>query len=116
MDSMARTIERAIRTGINDKSGWYYNVIVHIKKNKVIKAHVKMVYNQYGDNWADMLKDEQLLLRRHRNDPDCLNNNFDAYIPGWMNRKEIDKFNKWKNGATKKDNTKDNATNSRKKH
>lgn len=56
-------------------------------------------------NRVELLKAEQTCLWENRNDPDCLNNAVDAYIPvwneekalfGWINKGEFLAFTRWK--------------------
>jgi hypothetical protein len=113
---MAVLIERGLRTGITHEADMYYHVIRYISKNRVTRGYAEMIFD--GDNVpeSELLKHEQELLTRHRNDPDCLNNSFDAYIPKWIPVEQINIFNKWKDDTNKANRNKHKPTNARKKH
>lgn len=58
-----------------------------------------------SSNHSDLLKCEQMLLWASKNDPNCLNNTTDAYIPiyreetasfGWINKGSVLTFQRWK--------------------
>lgn len=114
---IAEIIERALRTGNNDETGWYYHVISYIKRARVLQGTIKILYgaDREADN-LELLKYEHNLLVKYRNDEDCLNNNFDVYFPKWIPEEDVSKFNKWKNENRKRNRSKSVAANSRKKH
>lgn len=116
MENMAELIERTLRTGKYDESHLFYHVITYIKKARIIQGKVEMIENDFEKREWEMLKTEQLLLDKHKNDETCLNNNFDAYIPKWIPADQIERFNKWRNETRKGNRTKNRASNSRKKH
>jgi hypothetical protein len=63
-------------------------------------ATVEVIENEYirtikdavSINGYAMLVAEQKLLDRAKNDPDCLNNNAEAYVPNWMSAAHKEKF------------------------
>jgi hypothetical protein len=117
MQGIATTIERALRTGNNDETGWYCHVIAYIKKNRVMRAKVERLNkNDVGDNTWELLKMEQEQLTSNRDNPDCLNNNFEVYIPKWIKPEQLELFKKWKHESDKRNRIKNRASNARKKH
>lgn len=115
--NMAELIERALRTMKYDETNIYYHVITYIKRARIIKAKVEMIHNDFEKNEFIMLKTEQELLNKCKNDVNCLNNNFDSYTPKWMPQEQINFFIKWKEDeANKRNRNKNRTTNPRKKH
>jgi hypothetical protein len=115
-EMMATLIERALRTGTVNSADMYYHVVQHIKRTRTLKAYAEMIHD--GDNQpeSELLKVEQQLLTKHKDNPDCLNNSFDAYIPKWIPAIEIKKFNKWKYATNKSKRAGNSSINSRKKY
>lgn len=92
-----------------DRAEWpvdhlYYHLIGYIldqtEEIEYSASLLAMTSNPY-----DLLKMEQMQLWENSNDPNCLNNSFDAYIPeyredlgtyGWINRGQYAAFMKWK--------------------
>jgi hypothetical protein len=114
---MAVYIERALRTGVNDNTSLYYHIVAYVKRARIIKATVEvLVKDSFVDREAEMLIMEQTLLDAHRDDPNCLNNTFDAYIPKWIPAAQVEIFTKWKQEyeANKKKRNKRNASNGNK--
>jgi hypothetical protein len=92
-----------------DRADWpidhlYYHFIGYIldqtEEVEYSASLLAMTSNPY-----DLLKVEQMQLWENANDPNCLNNSFDAYIPsyredlgtyGWINRGQYAAFMKWK--------------------
>lgn len=117
MQQIATQVERSIRTRSNDPSGWFYHLIAYAIKNRVMKAKVERMHDEVKDKDCELLILEQQLLDKNKNNPDCLNNNFDVYIPKWVKQPDLDIFNKWKQDeSNKKNNSKNRASNTRKKH
>lgn len=117
MTQIATLIERAVRTRNNDESGWFYHVIRYAIQNRVFKARVERMHEEVKEfNW-ELLKLEHELLTKHRDDENCLNNNFDVYIPKWIKPDQVALFNQWKENEAKKSNrSKNRPANPRKKH
>lgn len=98
---IAEGIERYIRLSKNDDTDYLYYVVGHIKRTRCIKATVEVIANDFqkvGSEAIDglkMLKLEQSLLDKADTDELCLNNNADAYVPGWINKAHVDKFEKY---------------------
>ena len=114
---MAEVIERALRTGQNDETGWYYHVISYIKKARVLQGTMKVFCSMDDcEDYGDLLIHEQKLLTRHKNDEKCLNNNFTVHLPKWIGVPEITKFNHWKNENSKRNRPKPVAANPRKEY
>lgn len=115
MTQIAVQVERAIRTHNNDETGWFYHIIAYIIKNRVMSATVERVNDEVIDTWQ-LLKKEQELLDKNKNNPNCLNNNFDVYIPKWVAPDQLLLFNQWKDESLKANSNKHRATNPRQKH
>lgn len=100
---LAEGIERYRRLQKNDETDYLYHICNHIQKHKVIKASVEVLDNSFIRHIKDlesingyaMLVAEQKLLDRAKNDPDCLNNNAEAYVPNWMKVAHREKFDKY---------------------
>lgn len=76
---------------IDNPLGWHSTI-------KVLASKAK------GASQYDLLKREQMELDRYRHDPDCLNNQWDAYIPkyrkdtdkyGWIDKAAVDEFKRY---------------------
>lgn len=100
---IAEQIERQLRTGNTDDTSYLYHVVNHIKRTRCIKAEVEVFRNDVEKNGSidvfKLLKLEQQCLDADVKNPDCLNNNIDAYIPSWIQNKHVaalKKFNQWK--------------------
>lgn len=120
MTVLATQIERAIRTRVNDQSGWYYHVIAYIINNRVMRATVERITStddaEVREEPWELLKAEQILLDKNKNNPKCLNNNFEVYIPKWIDATQLQKFKKWQHDTNKANSNKHRAGNARKKH
>ena len=99
-ESLAESIERYLRRGISNPEDQMHHVCSHIKKTRCIRAYVEVLDNQFLKDTAGgssingyrMLVEEQGLLDKHRNNPQCLNNNVQAYIPMWIGKAHEEKF------------------------
>jgi len=116
MAQIAVQVERAIRTHNNDETGWFYHIIAYIIKNRVMSATVERMHDEMKEASWELLKMEQELLDKNKNNPNCLNNNFDVYIPKWVTPDQLSLFNEWKNETRKANSNKHRATNPRPKH
>lgn len=116
MEGIATVIERALRTGKNDETGWYYHVISYIKKNRVMRAKVERLHEEVKAATWELLKMEQEQLDKNRNNVNCLNNNFDVYIPKWIEPAQAELFKKWKHDTNKGNGNKNRTGNACKKH
>lgn len=116
MTQIAVQVERAIRTHNNDETGWFYHMIAYIIKNRVMTATVERLHEEMKEATWELLKLEQEQLDKHKNNPNCLNNNFEVYIPKWIVPDQVDLFKKWKNDTDKANSNKHRASNARKKH
>lgn len=116
MAQIGVAIERAIRLRNNDATGWFYHLIAYIIKNRVMKAHVERLHEDCKEFTWELLKLEQSQLDKYKNDPNCLNNNFDVYIPKWISADQVDLFKKWKDETDKRNSSKNRTANPRKKH
>lgn len=104
---LAEGIERYIRLKKNDDTDYLYYVCRHIVKTRCIKASIEVIANDFQKedseaiNGLQMLKLEQELLDKAK-DEYCLNNNSEAYIPGWINKAHVEKFENWLKDRRKK--------------
>lgn len=95
---LAETIERNCRLQKNEETDQLYHVIKHIQKTRCIKATVTVLENEFTKPDTEAIQGYKLLvaeqkwLNSAKNDPLCLNNNVQAYIPGWISKKDVDKF------------------------
>lgn len=98
---IAEGIERYLRLNKNDDTDYLYYVAAHVKRTRCIKASVEVIANDYVRKDSDaidgfkMLKEEQILLDKAAKDPDCLNNNAESYVPGWINKAHVERFEKY---------------------
>lgn len=116
MEGIATVIERSLRTGVNDQAGWYYHLIAYIKKNRVMRGRVERLHDEMKDATWELLKMEQEQLDKNKNNTNCLNNNFDVYIPKWIEPAQVELFKKWQHDTNKANSNKHRASNARKKH
>lgn len=97
---LAEGIERYIRLKKNIDTDYLYHICNHIKRTRCIKATVEVIANDFqkegGEavNGFKMLKLEQELLNKAK-DGYCLNNNSEAYMPGWINKAHAERFFKY---------------------
>jgi len=97
---LAEGIERFMRLKKTDDTDYLYHVCKHIVRTRCIRATVEVIDNSFikkkGDsesiNGYGMLVMEQRLLDKAKNDADCLNNNAEAYVPNWIKKDHILKF------------------------
>lgn len=96
-ETMSVLIDRALRLGTKDTDNYLYHVISYIKKARVTRGYVEIIDIADFDNtdWLSFLKVEQNLLTAHKNDTQCLNNNFIAYVPNWMGAEVKNQFDLW---------------------
>lgn len=96
-ESISVMIDRARRLHHNDQDNFLYHVVGYINKNRVTKATIEIVSIADFDDtdWIKFLQTEQNLLTAYRNDPNCLNNNFVAYVPKWMGESVAKDFKSW---------------------
>jgi hypothetical protein len=81
----------------------FYHVIAYIKKARVMRGVCEPLHeDDLSKEPYKLLIMEQQLLDKHRDDPNCLNNNFDAYIPKWIPQYQVELFEKWKKDAADK--------------
>jgi len=98
VESMATYIERALRTGKNDDTSLYYHIVAYVKRARIIKGRVELISDEsFIGREAELLILEQTLLDKHKDDPNLLNNSFDAYIPKWIPAEQAELFIQWKN-------------------
>lgn len=106
---LAESIERYLRNDKNDTDSYLYFVCAHIRKTRCIKATIEVVDSDliregtaHSIDVYRMLKVEQSLLDEAtaHEDKKCLNNNFQAHIPKWMEQEapaDVVKFRRtWK--------------------
>lgn len=58
----------------------------------VDNSFVRQIKDVESINGYAMLLAEQKMLDKAKNDPDCLNNNAEAYVPNWMKAVHKEKF------------------------
>lgn len=83
----------------------YKRLYDHYMTNPGYKFSIKVLATKVkGASQYDLLKREQMELDRHRYDPQCLNNQWDAYIPkyrkdtdkyGWIDKAAVDEFKRY---------------------
>lgn len=80
----------------------YTRFFGYIKLHPGLGFVVKILYK--GDSPYQLLKHEQIFLDKFRDDPNCFNQSFDAYVPkgiqgsrkAWINRGHYLNFMMWK--------------------
>lgn len=85
------------------KGHLYTHLFNHILDRPGGRFRIKIIAEADGDFYS-LLKQEQMLLDQFRYDPDCLNNQTEAYIPvysertgiyGWIPKTAVMNFNRW---------------------
>lgn len=100
---LAEGIERYRRLHKNDDTDYLYHICNHIKNARVTMATVDVLDNSFIKTFKEiesingyaMLVEEQKLLDKSANDPLCLNNNAEAYVPTWMKAAHKEKFEQY---------------------
>ncbi|MEO7046570.1 MAG: hypothetical protein ABI091_14765 [Ferruginibacter sp.] len=91
-----------VRGGVNRPEGLYYHLFNYVKAHP--NNHFKVTCILETDNVYHLLKAEQEELDRGFLNPNCLNNQTEAYIPeydfdeksfGWINQNYVLNFRKW---------------------
>ena len=103
VQTIATLLERAQRTGTDD-TNFLHHVVGYVNRSRVTKGYVEIVKIADFDDkdWLSYLQAEQNLLNAHKNDTECLNNNFVAYVPDWMGKEVKTEFDKWLKSKSKK--------------
>jgi hypothetical protein len=101
-EMLAVMIDRWRRKGNIPDTDYLYYVVNHIKNARVLQATVEVVANEFNRKGSEsiidgfkLLKAEQELLNKAKNDYLCLNNNEIAYTPKWISVGDINKFEKY---------------------
>lgn len=88
---LAESIERYIRLEKNEPESYLLHICNHITKTRCMKATIEVVEAGFikegtasSINCYEILRAEQKLLKKAKNDTYCLNNNEQAYISKWM--------------------------------
>lgn len=95
---IAEGIERYIRLQKKDESDYLFHVCRHIKATRCQMGKVEVIDSEFlkGSstviNGYKMLVVEQDELDKCSEDPMCLNNNEQAYIPSWVSDGDQNKF------------------------
>lgn len=95
---IAENLERYIRLGKDIPTDQIHHVAAHVKKTRCVKAKCIVLGSDFQEeefgpiDGYRMLKYEQDLLDGATGDPLCLNNNEQAYVPGWMTKQDQEKF------------------------
>ena len=100
---LAESIERYMRLKKDIDTDYLYHVCNHIKRTRCIKATVEVIDNSFmrtlkgaeSINGYAMLAAEQKLLDKAKKDPNCLNNNMEAYVPNWITSAHKEKFEQY---------------------
>ena len=79
-------------------------------------AVVERLHEDSKEFTWELLKLEQEQLNKYKEDPNCLNNNFEVYMPKWISADQVELFKKWKDDTNKANSNKNRAANARKKH
>lgn len=99
--NLAESLERYIRLKKDDDQDYLYHVAKHVRRTRCLSGTVKVIDNDFirvikgvdNINGYAMLIAEQKLLDAAKRDPEmCLNNNVQAYIPGWITPAHKEKF------------------------
>jgi len=80
-EQVFRDLNRKIGNGCKE-TDLFYKVIQHIKRSRVGIATVEVLY--MSDILPDILAFDRAELDKCATDPNCLNLNFDQYIPKWL--------------------------------
>jgi|GEM_PF-1214538 len=105
IDFIGKSINARMRDGNLDKTNFMYHVANHVLKSKVMCGicKIEFVFNDYESELGiidgySMLKKEQEMLNESINDPYCLNNNVQAYVPdnnAYITNKDKQRFLNW---------------------
>ncbi len=95
-------IDRWLRKGDIPDTDYLYHVVKHIKNARVLQGTVDVIANEFNRKGSEtsidgfkLLKAEQELLDKAKDDYLCLNNNATAYTPKWITPNDILKFEKY---------------------
>lgn len=106
---LAENIERYIRLQKNIDTDYLYHVCNHVKRTRCMQATVEVLGQDFIRRGTEeaidgfkMLKMEQDLLNKAKNDTLCLNNNLIAYVSGWITKKDQEKFSEYLKPKVKK--------------
>jgi hypothetical protein len=95
---LAENIERYVRLEKDLREDLLYHAANHIRRTRCTKATVKVIGSDFTKDDSDVingyavLKCEQDALDECADDPYCLNNNEQAYVPNWIPLKDQEKF------------------------
>lgn len=90
----------------------YKRLYDHYIDNLGGKFAIKILAQKYkGASQYDLLKREQMELDRHRYDPNCLNNRWEAYVPkynkdtdkyGWISKSAVEEYKQYLDSKARK--------------
>jgi hypothetical protein len=80
-EQVFRDLNRKIANGCKD-TDLFFRVVEYCRKSRINLATVEMLYQ--SDNLPDIMAFDQQVLAASAGDPNCLNLNFDQYIPKWL--------------------------------
>lgn len=105
IDFIGKSISSCINKGNTDDTQFMYYVARYVKRYKVTFGEVlpEDIYTDFTTDAGNfsglmLLKTEQGLLDDAANDPNCLNNNEQAYVPennSYLSNKDKDAFLRW---------------------
>lgn len=100
-------------TGARANSHFYTHMYNHILSSTSGRFRIKIISTaESDDGFYNLLKNEQMALDEARYDPNCLNNQMDAYVPkynestgmhGWIPKTAVMNFSRWLTSAERKD-------------
>lgn len=93
----SETIERALRVPIRTGNP-FEKLVDFIKERRCLFAEVEPIY--YPANAFELLKAEHTLLLQEKDNPQCINTIFEAYVPEWIPVGHKESFVEWKQSLT----------------
>lgn len=105
IDALGKSIASCINKGNTDETHFMYHVAKYVKRYKipygeVLKDDIITDFDTEAGNFSglNLLKAEQTMLDEAANDPNCLNNNEQAYVPennSYLSNKDKEAFLRW---------------------
>lgn len=100
VNTFAIEIDQRLRLGLKGPEDIYKNICGYINRARVIQFEVEPVI--ITDNPAELLKEEYLLLQAGKKDENCLNVQFDPYLPKWLPETAVKEFYQFRTELQKK--------------
>lgn len=81
LETICKDIDRFVRNGV-PADHLLKKVVDHINAEQILFCRVEVI--KQTDNLTELIQFENLILKKCKEDPDCLNVKFEAHIPKWI--------------------------------